>query len=119
MATPTLVLVDAGMVAGFRRSSLSLGQLHQALVHLHRQHPDVHVAVVADPSVKFDLQFQEAESGEASKDGPKLKLADGEANAPAETPAPTPLATPAAPAEKKPPPAGGGEVVTLDQFRKK
>lgn len=50
-----LVLVDAGMVAGFRRSSLSLGQLHQALVHLHRQHPDVRVAVVADPSVKWDL----------------------------------------------------------------
>ena len=53
--TETLVLVDAGMVAGFRRSSPSLGQLHQALVHLHCQHPDVHVAVVADPSVKWDL----------------------------------------------------------------
>lgn len=52
---PTLVLVDAGMVAGFRRSSLSLGQLHQALVHLNRQHPDAHVAVVADPSLKWDL----------------------------------------------------------------
>jgi hypothetical protein len=55
MATDTLVLVDAGMVAGYRRSSLSLGQLHQALVHLHRQHPDAKVAVVADPSVKWDL----------------------------------------------------------------
>jgi hypothetical protein len=55
MAPPTLVLVDAGMVAGFRRSSLSLGQLHQALVHLYRQHPDVRVAVVADPSLKWDL----------------------------------------------------------------
>jgi hypothetical protein len=43
------------MVAGFRRSSLSLGQLHQALVHLYRQHPDVRVAVVADPSLKWDL----------------------------------------------------------------
>jgi hypothetical protein len=53
--TETLLLVDAGMVAGFRRSSLSLGQLHQALVHLHRQHPDARVAVVADPSVKWDL----------------------------------------------------------------
>lgn len=55
MATSTLVLVDAGMVAGFRRPSLSLAQLHQALVHLHRQHPDVHVAVMADPSLKWDL----------------------------------------------------------------
>ena len=52
---PTLVLVDAGMVAGFRRSSLSLSQLHQALVHLHRQHPTASVAVLADPSVKWDL----------------------------------------------------------------
>jgi cystathionine beta-lyase family protein involved in aluminum resistance len=53
--TSTLVLVDAGMVAGYRRSSLSLAQLHQALVHLHRQHPEVRVAVVADPSMKWDL----------------------------------------------------------------
>jgi hypothetical protein len=55
MAPSTLVLVDAGMVAGFRRPSLSLGQLHQALVHLARQHPDAEVAVVADPSLKWDL----------------------------------------------------------------
>lgn len=55
MAAPTLVLVDAGMVAGFRRATLSLAQLHQALVHLYRQHPDVKVAVLADPSVKWDL----------------------------------------------------------------
>jgi hypothetical protein len=55
MATPTLVLVDAGMVAGYRRSSLSLGQLHQALVHLGLQHPEAEVAVVADPSLKWDL----------------------------------------------------------------
>lgn len=51
----TLVLVDAGMVAGYRRATLSLHQLHQALVHLYRQHPDAHVAVVADPSLKWDL----------------------------------------------------------------
>jgi hypothetical protein len=59
MATSTLVLVDAGMVAGFRRATLSLAQLHQALVHLNRQYPDVKVAVVADPSVKWDLAGQE------------------------------------------------------------
>lgn len=55
MDAPTLVLVDAGMVAGFRRATPSLAQLHQALVHLHRQHPGVDVAVVADPSLKWDL----------------------------------------------------------------
>lgn len=55
MAASTLVLVDAGMVAGFRRATLSLAQLHQALVHLYRQHPDVLVTVVADPSLKWDL----------------------------------------------------------------
>lgn len=55
MAPTTLVLVDAGMVAGYRRATLSLSQLHQALVHLYRQHPDVLVAVLADPSLKWDL----------------------------------------------------------------
>jgi cystathionine beta-lyase family protein involved in aluminum resistance len=59
MTTSTLVLVDAGMVAGFRRATISLAQLHQALVHLYRQHPEVKVAVVADPSVKWDLTGQE------------------------------------------------------------
>jgi hypothetical protein len=55
MAATTLLLVDAGMVAGYRRATLSLAQLHQALVHLYRQHPDADVAVVADPSLKWDL----------------------------------------------------------------
>jgi hypothetical protein len=59
MTTSTLVLVDAGMVAGFRRATLSLAQLHQALVHLYRQHPEVKVAVVADPSIKWDLAGSE------------------------------------------------------------
>lgn len=59
MADAPFVLVDAGMVAGFRRSKLSLAQLHQALVHLHRQHPEALVAVVADPSVKWDLEGPE------------------------------------------------------------
>jgi hypothetical protein len=55
MAEQTFVIVDAGMVAGFRRATPSLAQLHQALVHLHLQHPDARVAVVADPSLKWDL----------------------------------------------------------------
>jgi hypothetical protein len=77
------------------------------------------ITAFADPSVKFGLQFQEGAESEAAKDGPKLKLAEGEQAAPSAEPTPpTPLAAPAA-AEKKSPPAGGGEVVTLDQFRKK
>src|SRR3546814_16858078 len=53
--TGTLVLVDAGMVAGLRRSTPSLGQLHQALAHLHRQHPAARAAVLSDPSLKWHL----------------------------------------------------------------
>jgi len=59
MSAPTLLLVDAGMVAGYRRATLSLAQLHQALVHLYRQHPGALVAVVADPSVKWELEGPE------------------------------------------------------------
>jgi hypothetical protein len=59
MPGSTLVLVDAGTVAGFRRSTPSLTQLHQAIVHLHCQHPDVWVAVIADPSLKWDLDASE------------------------------------------------------------
>ena len=59
MADRTLVLVDAGMAAGFRLAKPSLGQLHQALVHLHRQHPDAQVAVLADPALKWDLATAE------------------------------------------------------------
>lgn len=55
MVKRMLVLVDAGMAAGYRVAKPSLGQLHQALVHLYRQHPDVLVAVLADPSLKWDL----------------------------------------------------------------
>lgn len=47
--------MDAGMVAGFRRAKPSLSQLHQAVVHLHRQHPEAVVALLADPALKWDL----------------------------------------------------------------
>jgi hypothetical protein len=59
MADRTLVLVDAGMAAGFRLPKPSLGQLHQALVHLHRQHPDAAVAVLGDPALKWDVATAE------------------------------------------------------------
>jgi hypothetical protein len=60
MADRTFVLVDAGMAAGFRLATPSLSQLHQALVHLYRQHPEVHVAVLGDPALKWDLAAAES-----------------------------------------------------------
>ena len=60
MADRTLVLVDAGMTAGFRLAKPSLHQLHQALVHLHRQHPDADVAVLCDPALKWDVPKTES-----------------------------------------------------------
>jgi len=55
----TLVLVDAGMAAGFRLAKPSLSQLHQALVHLHAQHPEALVAVLGDPALKWDVATAE------------------------------------------------------------
>lgn len=55
-----LVLVDAGMTAGFRLAKPTLHQLHQALVHLHRQHPDADVAVLCDPALKWDVPKTES-----------------------------------------------------------
>jgi uncharacterized protein len=78
--------------------------------------PFTALTAFADPSVKFGLQFQEtdpAEAIETKKEGPKLRLA--EAKSEAGLPAPVPAGENAA-TDKKP---GGGEVVTLDQFRKK
>jgi hypothetical protein len=54
-STRTLLLVDAGAVAGWRRATPSLGQLHQALLHLRAQHPALEVAVVGDPALKHQL----------------------------------------------------------------
>ena len=53
--TPTLAVVDGGMLSGFRRATPSLSQLHQAVVHLHAAHPGVQVAVAADPALKHQL----------------------------------------------------------------
>lgn len=55
----TLLLLDADMLAGWRRAAPSLAQLHHALLHLERAHPDDRVAVIADPSLKFSLASDE------------------------------------------------------------
>lgn len=55
----TLVLLDADTVAGWRRSTPSLGQLRRATADLIAQYPGVKVAVVADPSIKWALATDE------------------------------------------------------------
>lgn len=55
----TLVLLDADTVAGWRRSTPSLAQLHRATQDLTREHPEVAVAVVADASIKWALPESE------------------------------------------------------------
>jgi uncharacterized protein len=79
--------------------------------------PFAAVTAFADPSVKFGLQFQEteapAEAAEPKKDAPKLRLAETGAK---ETNLPAASAEPTKAEEDK---KSGGEVVTLDQFRKK
>jgi uncharacterized protein len=78
--------------------------------------PFAAVTAFADPSVKFGLQFQEteapAEGAEPKKDAPKLRLAETQSK---ETSLSAPTTEPPKADDKKP----GGEVVTLDQFRKK
>lgn len=61
----TLLLLDADTLAGWRRSSPSLAQLHHAVLHLERARPDDRVAVVADPSLKFALARDEQSRFEA------------------------------------------------------
>jgi hypothetical protein len=51
----TVVLLDADTVAGWRLPAPSLTQLHRAAEDLRRAHPDVAVAVVADPALKWAL----------------------------------------------------------------
>jgi hypothetical protein len=55
----TLLLLDADTLAGWRRSTPSLAQLHHAVLHLERARPDDQVAVIADPSLKFSLPADE------------------------------------------------------------
>ena len=81
-----------------------------------------------DPSVQFGLQFEEVAEGEersapANMQEPVTKKKRSPANPPAattDTPAARPTSPASAPKREKPEkPAGGGEVVRLDRFRKK
>jgi len=82
-----------------------------------------------DPSVQFGLQFEEVAEGEerpapANAQEPVSKKKRSSNNPPPAPATDMPTARPAAPApaskrEKPEKPAGGGEVVRLDRFRKK
>ncbi len=50
-----LVIVDADLLAGWRRPTPSLAQLRDAVAALVAQEPDATVAVIADPALKWSL----------------------------------------------------------------
>lgn len=50
-----LVIVDADLLAGWRRPSASLVQLREAVGALRTQEPSATVAVIADPALKWAL----------------------------------------------------------------
>ncbi|MCC5953883.1 MAG: hypothetical protein JJU45_17450 [Acidimicrobiia bacterium] len=56
-----IVIVDAELVASWRRPGPSLAQLHEAVAALRRQEPATPVAVIADAALKWDLDAAERE----------------------------------------------------------
>ena len=54
-----MVIVDADTLAGWRRATSSLAQLHEAVAALRRQAPDAVIAVIADASLKWALSEAE------------------------------------------------------------
>jgi hypothetical protein len=67
-----LVIVDADTLAGWRRPSASLAQLRDALADLRAQEPDVPIAVIADPSLKWALSPVEQDAIEDDIVGRRL-----------------------------------------------
>jgi uncharacterized protein len=114
-----LVVTATGFEVG-----LSFGGIPERLVI-----PFAAVKGFFDPSVEFGLQFEETadSGGEAASDsataagdsGAPAPPAEGTAPAVAVVPAPANLESSKTPAEEPAQPAGGGEVVRLDRFRKK
>ena len=114
-----LVVTETGFEVG-----LSFGGIPERLVI-----PFAAVKGFFDPSVEFGLQFEETagSSGEVagdsaaagSENGTPALPAEQKGTAPAAVPAPANLESAKTPAEEPAQPAGGGEVVRLDRFRKK
>jgi hypothetical protein len=67
-----LVIVDADTLAGWRRPSASLQQLREAVADLRAQEPEVPIAVIADPSLKWALTPDEQEAIEDDIVGRRL-----------------------------------------------
>lgn len=61
MAGTRVVIVDADTVAGWRRLTPSLAQLDAAVGDLRTQAPDVTVAIVGDPALKWALSDMDRE----------------------------------------------------------
>lgn len=61
MPPARFVIIDADMLAGWRRATSSLDQLHEAVRQLRVQEPGVAVAVVGDPALKWALPESEHE----------------------------------------------------------
>jgi uncharacterized protein len=117
-----LVVTETGFEVG-----LSFGGIPERLAV-----PFAAVKGFFDPSVEFGLQFEETteSGGEAAGDSAAAISSDGGAPAPpaehegtapavAAVPTPANLEPAKTPAEEPAQPAGGGEVVRLDRFRKK
>jgi hypothetical protein len=66
MSKPLLVIVDADTLAGWRRVTASLAQLHDAVRDLRAQEPEATIAVIADASLKWALS--EVERDEIEED---------------------------------------------------
>ncbi len=121
-----LVVTDVGFEVG-----LSFGGIPERLTV-----PFAAVKGFFDPSVQFGLQFEEVATAEGSEAEPAdgeeaapARKGRGKARPPAEHKGAAPAITVPAPANPEPAPtiegkkpdkpAGGGEVVRLDRFRKK
>jgi uncharacterized protein len=116
-----LVVTETGFEVG-----LSFGGIPERLAI-----PFAAVKGFFDPSVQFGLQFEETadSSGEVAGDSVAAGSESGAPAPPAEhkgtapavaaVPAPANLESAKTPAEEPAQPAGGGEVVRLDRFRKK
>lgn len=61
MARERLVIIDADTVAGWRRAEPSLSQLWDAVDDLVEDEPDLKIAVLADPALKWVLDVAERE----------------------------------------------------------
>lgn len=73
--SPLYVVVDADTLAGWRRPTSSLAQLHEAIDDLRKQEPGAVIAVIGDPSLKWALSDVEREEIELDISSGQLAFA--------------------------------------------